>query len=83
MKVLKQFPYRTAFVRGNVMVFDRAAMKSLENWLAEQVGAQKDNHVCYSVTDYKICFGRTDVAAGIMFTDSNCIIGSQIDEGKW
>jgi hypothetical protein len=80
MKVLDYFPYRRGYVRGNPMKLPRESMKSLEETLAKMYGLRTDNHVCYLV---QIQSFPKDVVKGIMFTDSNCIIGDRVDAERW
>lgn len=78
MKVLKYFPYRTAFVGGNRITFPREVMREFEWKLARLIGKTPDNHVCYCVD-----LGNHEPAKYFMFHDFWMIIGDEIKEGKW
>jgi hypothetical protein len=81
MKVLRFFPYRTAFVRGDdVLEFPRRLFKDLEFQLAKDAGISADNHTCYEVEVNSFPMNRI---VYLMFTDLNVRMGNRIDEERW
>lgn len=78
MKVLKYFPYRTAFVFGNRVTFPRELMREFETELAKLSGCSLDNHVCYHVY-----LGNGEPEKYFMFHDFVMIMGDEIKERKW
>lgn len=79
VKILKQYPYRTAFVRSCLLTVERTpeTIAQFETNLAKAVKSHVDNHTAY----------KLQAADGTIFyigcSDSKYYIGLTIDERSW
>ena len=81
LNVLRVYPYRTAWVRGNgVVSFPREMMLDFEDYLARIANVKTDNHTCYVV---EMPSFRENVIKTFMFTDLYMYMGNTVDVGKW
>lgn len=78
-KVLKRYPYRTAFVRNVLIEFDRTvdSIATFETRLAKAVNASPDNHTAYQ------CQTANGTVFYIGCSDAKYFIGLTIDEENW
>jgi len=81
IKVLKFYPYRKGFVRGDVVLqFPITPMRDFQKLLAHIAGVQCDNHTCFLV-EMKTTFSEKIVA--FMFSDLIMYMGDRIEEKVW
>lgn len=78
-KVLKQYPYRAAFVRECLLTVERTpeTVASFETKLAKAVNASPDNHTAYQ------CQTANGTVFYIGCSDAKYFIGLTIDEENW
>ena len=81
IKILKYYPYRTGFVRGDsVLVFPIEPMRNFQKMLAQMAGVQCDNHTCF-LTEMETTGEKKIVA--FMFSDLIMYMSNQVEEKSW
>jgi hypothetical protein len=81
IKVLKYYPYRKGFVRGDlVLQFPITPMRDFQQLLAHIAGVKCDNHTCFLV-EIKTISNNKIVA--FMFSDLTMYMGDRVEEKSW
>lgn len=81
MELKRYHTYRSGRVYG--IVVPRSTMKSMELYLShiieagQYAGSHVPNHTCYELIDDNYH------AFAVMFSDDNCMIGSEVRVGSW
>jgi len=83
VKVLKFYPYRKGFVRGNsVIQFPIEPMRNFQKMLAQIAGVDCDNHTCFLVEMEDAAISDKKVVA-FMFFDLVMYMGDRVEEKSW